>query len=468
MNEVWQLGAAALAARIRRRELTATAALEAVLARVSAVNPKVNAIVAVHAEEARAAAAAADHAVARGLPLGPLHGVPLTVKVNIDIAGWPTTQAVPGLANNVIGVDAPVVAQLRAAGAIPFAATNMPDFALRWHSDSSLHGVTRNPWDAIRVPGGSSGGAAAALAAGMGPLGLGNDVGGSLRYPALANGICSLKPTLGRIARASANQPHELPPSFQLMYVEGPMAREVEDLRTAWRAMSGPDWRDPWWVPAPLDGPPPAWPLRVAVTTNPGGLGVDPQVAAGVRAAADALANAGCAVEEVDPPRVPEACELWRRILFTEVRTLMMPLLKQFVSDDAVRSLELTESFVPTLDREGYAQALAERTALLRDWLAFMERFPIVLGPVSCSPPFKVGEDIIDAAHTRAIMDAQRLLVALNLLCLPVVVVPVGVGAGLPQAVQIIGQPFREDLCLEVAEMVERARGRITPIDPRG
>ena len=177
--------------------------VEAHLARIEAVNPKVNAVVRVLADEARAGAAEADReSPRRAGPLGPLHGVPCTVKENIDMAGLPTTQGVPALANAIAPADAPVVERMRAAGAIPIARTNLPDMGLRVHTDSSLHGLTRNPWNLGRTAAGSSGGEAAALATGMSPIGLGNDIGGSLRNPASACGIASIKPTTGRIPDA--------------------------------------------------------------------------------------------------------------------------------------------------------------------------------------------------------------------------------------------------------------------------
>ena len=396
----------------------------------------------------------------------------------------------PALALDIAPVDAPVVARMRAAGAIPVASTNMPDFALRWHTDSSLHGATRNPWDAARVPGGSSGGAAAALAAGMGPLSLGNDVGGSLRYPAQCCGVCSLRPGLGRVARAaprssgatatvraarppvapSLSRPSaapEMPVTFQLFWVEGPMARDVADVRRAFEAIAGPDPRDPWSVPASLRGPALSAPLRVAVTYDPGGLGVDPQVVDGVRAAAAALSEAGYEVEEIEPPHVLEAAEMWRRLMFTDTRNHLMPALREMVSADALRSMELNDPFIASFDLAGYSHALADRTRLLRDWLQFLERYPLVVGPVSTARPFAVGDDLVSVERSREIMESQRLIVAVTLLGLPAAIVPVGVADGLPQAVQIIGRPFREDTCLDAAEAIERRVGRITPIDPR-
>ncbi len=184
MSELWELSATNLVEKIRNREVSASEALESCIRRTEAVNPDINAITIIYADEARAAAQVADELQAKGGSIGPLHGIPVSVKENIDVKGWPTTWGLPAFENTISEVDAPIVAQLKEAGAIPFAATNLPDFALRWNTDSSLRGKTNNPWDAKRTPGGSSGGAAAALACGMGPLALGNDVGGSLRYPA--------------------------------------------------------------------------------------------------------------------------------------------------------------------------------------------------------------------------------------------------------------------------------------------
>jgi len=467
MSEPWQQSATALAAAIAAGELTASEALESCLARVEAVNGSVNAVTAVYAEQARAAAATADERQRRREALGPLHGVPFTVKENIDCAGWPTTLGVPAMAGAIAPADAPIVAQLRAAGAIPFAATNLPDFALRWDTDSSLHGRTVNPWDAGRTAGGSSGGAAAALATGLGPLALGNDIGGSLRYPAQCCGIASLKPGLGRIARANATLPEELPFGFQLMYVEGPMARSVADLRVALAAASGFDRRDPWWVPAPAAPGAPAEPRRIAVCADPLGMGVETQVADGVRRAADALADAGYALEEAEAPRIAEAMEIWASLLFTEVRAALLETVRLVCSADAVRSLDLIAPCAPDLDKAGLMRALAGRTTLLREWLAFFERYPLILGPVSTARPFAVGDDVHSEARSRAILESQRLIVAVNLLNLPVAVAPAGIAGGLPQAVQIIGPPFAEGWCLDAAAALETALGPMTPIDPR-
>src|SRR5258707_10755553 len=217
MSEIWQLSATELAQRIARRQLSSVEAVNAHLARIDAVNPALNAVVRVLADEARAGAVLADQALASGKTVGPLHGVPFTVKENIDMAGLPTTWGVPALAKAVVPVDAPVVERMRAAGAIPIARTNLPDMALRVHTDSSLHGLTRNPWHPGRTAGGSSGGEASALASGMSPIGLGNDIGGSPRDPANASGIPSIRPSAGRVPRAGYVPARDPFPAWELM-----------------------------------------------------------------------------------------------------------------------------------------------------------------------------------------------------------------------------------------------------------
>jgi len=467
MNDLWELDATRLAEVIRNGEASARDAVAACIGRIEAINGELNAITVVYGEEALAAAVAADQRQADGGSLGSLHGVPFAVKENIDVKGWPTTLGVPAFAGTTPPRDAPIVEQLKAAGAIPVAATNVPDFALRWHTESSLRGTTRNPWARDRTPGGSSGGSAAALATGMVPLALGNDLGGSLRVPAQFCGVASLRPSHGRVARANATMPGELPLSFQLMYVEGPMARRVADLDLALAAMSNGDARDPWWVPAPIEHARKPARHAIALTLDPGGMGVEPQVSAGVKKAAAALADAGYVIEEAEPPEVIEAMQMWRCLLFNETRSMLLDVVREFGAPNATRSLELCDPFIPDVSKNELIRTFAGRTHLFRQWLAFFERYPLILGPVSTEPPFTVGDDVLSTERSQRLMDSMRLVVAANLLGLPVAVVPTGIADGLPQAVQIIGAPFAEARCLQAASVVEDALGTLTPIAPR-
>jgi amidase len=267
MTELWRLTATDIAAGVRAGEFSAREVVESALARLTAVNPALNAMVMEFPDEARSAAQAIDDAIARGEAVGPLAGVPVTIKVNTDQAGHATTNGLRLQRDLVAEVDSPVVANLRKAGAVIIGRTNTPAFSLRHFTRNSLHGWTRNPWGRAITPGGSSGGAAAAVAAGIGALAQGTDIGGSVRYPAYACGIHGLRPSLGRVPAVnfSAKDRHI---GAQLMAVSGPLARTIADLRLAFGAMAQRDPRDPWWTPAPL------WlgdfPKRAALAMAPG------------------------------------------------------------------------------------------------------------------------------------------------------------------------------------------------------
>lgn len=456
-DDLWRAGAGELAAAIRRGEVSSVEVIESHLARVEAVNGHLNAVVRVLADEARAAAQAADEVAAAGAELGPLHGVPISVKDNIAVAGTPTTNGVPAFAEENAEEDALIVTRLKDAGAIVLTRTNLPDLGLRVHTDSYLYGVTRNPWAADRNVGGSSGGEGSALASGMSCLGLGNDIGGSLRIPAQCNGIASLKPTLGRIASATGGSM-----SGQLMAVDGPMARRVGDLRTAYELLGRYHRSDPWSVPVPLDLAPPASPVRVALVPEPSGGSTHPDVAAGVRAAGAALEAAGYAVEEIEPPMAAEARRAWEVFLGYELNTARQAL-KEVMSPEAydflVRALDMFGVESPA----EYEAMYGQRHAIASAWQDFQEDYPVTVAPIMTQPPFVVGYDLKEPGD---VLDQMRFEIALNLLGLPAVCVPTGVADGLPQVVEVIGGRYREGLCLEAAQAIEDALGIIAPIDP--
>src|SRR5881296_84210 len=436
-RDLWRWDAVDLAAAIRTRRISSHEATRAVLERLAAVNPVLNAVTVLLADQALAAADRADAAVRRGDALGPLHGVPVTIKENIDQEGVATPNGVPAFKDLVAKSDSPPVANWRRAGAVIVGRTNTPAFSLRWHTDNELRGRTYNPWNRARTPGGSSGGAAAALAVGIAPLAHGNDLGGSIRYPAYCCGVAGIRPTLGRVPAYNQTAAEERPPGTQLMS-----------------------------VPAPLVGEPVARPIRVALTVDPAKQGVHADVAAAVRAAGNALANAGYAVEEVEPPDVEAVATTWTTLCINEMRHVTQPYIRQHGGADINRSLDFTLAAVPDVDLDGYLRALALRARHVRDWTLFMERYPLVVGPVSTEPPFEVGFDTTSAARHAEVTRAQRLLVAVNLLGFPAVSVPTGLAGGLPLGVQVIGARYREDLCLDAAEVIEAQRPLPTPIDP--
>jgi amidase len=465
MSELWRKSALELAAMIRGGQASSREVVQAHLDRIAAVNPSVNAIVLLLAEQALSAADAADTAVASGEVLGPLHGVPVTVKENIDLAGTPTTQAVPALAQAVAPVDAPQVERLRAAGAIPIGRTNLPDFGLRVHTDSALHGLTRNPWNPGRTAGGSSGGEAAALATGMTTLGLGNDLGGSLRNPAHCCGVASIKPSAGSVPAATVIPPEDLPISYQLMAVEGVLARRVADVRAGFTAIAGEHPRDPISVPAVFTDLDPAARPRVAVLPEPPGGSTHPDVASAVRRAADALADDGFEVAEAVPPDYEQALELWSAILSPDLR-MAKPLLDELMGPGGRQFLSYALDQLPDHDVAGWAMAHMARNGLARRWSLWYQDYPVLLSPVWSQPAFPLDFDIASPEGALATLELMRPVLPANLLGTPAAVVPAGMADGLPVGVQVMGARYTELRCLAVAEAIENRLGPITPMDP--
>jgi len=312
MTEIWQMTATGLAAAIAARRLSAVDAATAALARLDEANPAINAVVAHRPEEVLAEAEAIDAALARGEDPGKLAGVPVSIKVNTDQIGHANTEGVRFNAERIATSNNPVVDNFRCSGAVILGRTNTPAFSLRWFTENTLYGATRNPIDPALTPGGSSGGAAAAVARGIGHIAHGTDIAGSIRYPAYACGVHGLRPTLGRIAAFNATMP-ERRIGAQLMAVSGPIARSIADLRAGLAALCAPDPRDPWYVPAPLEGAP--YRKRAKLCLRPDGLAIVPEVEAALLAGAMGLRDAGWEVEEVETiPPLREAATLQMRL----------------------------------------------------------------------------------------------------------------------------------------------------------
>ncbi|MFC6083782.1 amidase [Sphaerisporangium aureirubrum] len=464
MAELWEMGARELAGMVGERRVSCREVVEAHLGRIEEVGGQVNAVTVVLGDAALGAADETDRALRRGEAAGALAGVPMTVKENIDVAGSATTFGIEALRDAVAVRDAPHIAQLRAAGAIPIGRGNMPEFGMRWHTDNALRGATRNPWSAGHTPGGSSGGDAVAVATGMAALGMGNDGAGSLRWPARCCGVAALKPSLGRVAQAGPGSRRPMPFAFQLLGVHGVIARRVEDLRLAFAHMcGGPGDADPWYAPVPLRGPGPAAPLRVAVIgSGPG----DGDESGAVRRAAGLLAGAGYLVEERTPPALVRAAELHTQIMSAYGRVHEeQPPVETVASEGFVR---FWAAFEETWNRAAGERAfdpMMERAALVAAWAEWMTHTPLLLAPVCALPPFRVGTDL-DPGWLSGWPAALRATVAVNLLGLPAVTVPTGTSGGLPQAVQIIAPRFREDLCLDAASAVETGTPSLTPLTP--
>jgi amidase len=462
---LWRKSARDLAQLIATGDVSSREVVEAHLARVDEVNPRLNAIVRRLDHEARAAADRADDQRRSGAPLGPLHGVPCTVKENIDLAGTPTTNAVRALADAVSSSDAPIVERIRGAGAIPIGRTNLPDMGLRIHTDSSLHGLTRNPWHRERTAGGSSGGEASALASGMSPLGLGNDIGGSLRNPAHCCGIASIKPTQGVVPWATEIPPTSLGLASQLMLVDGVMARRIDDVRVGFDAVRGAHVRDPYSVPASLDGAPLDRPWRIAVMAEVPGGRTDPGIAAVVREVARLLESLGHEIVDAVPPRFESTVEMWSATLNAEL-SVMQPLLDGVMGDDARRFLEFGRDKFPQLDPTAIAFLHAERHELAREWSEWFGDHDVLLSPTWALPAFPHGFDVHDLASAEVVLETFRPVLAANLFGSPAVVVPAGMADGLPVGVQVSSWRHKDLVCLDVASVIDATTGLATPIDP--
>ena len=464
-GELWRLGAADLAAAIQSGEVSSRQVVEAHLDRIEQVNATVNAVVRVLADEALVAADEADRRRARDKLLGPLHGVPVSIKDAMDVAGDPTTYGLKTSLEDIPPSDSAEVAAIRSAGGIPFARTNAPDFLARWHTESSAYGATVNPWNPALTPGGSSGGESAAIATGMSPLGVGTDSGGSLRWPAQCGGIVSLKPTAGRIGTSSFFRGGGTVAN-QLWGVSGPMGRSVRDVVIGYEVLARRTALDPRWTPAPLDAGTGDGPVKVALVIDPAEGGVAESVAAGVKRAGAALADAGYIVDEGQPPVIQEAADMWAAIEIQELRTLAWQAFQDLALPDGAKMMGNILATVPELDLLAYMTAFTKRHDIARQWSEFMANYPLIVGPVCTQPPFPVGKDVESLEATQEIMRSMRFSVALSMLGLPVVVVPVGKDGGLPQSVQIIGGRFHEALCLQAGSAIEKRLGVITPVEP--
>jgi Asp-tRNA(Asn)/Glu-tRNA(Gln) amidotransferase A subunit family amidase len=471
MPELTLLSAVAMAEGVREKKFSPVELVEAHLKRIERVNGKLNAFVQVDAEGASRQARAAQTAVGRNKNLGPLHGVPITIKGSVGVAGLRCEAGTRLRAGFVASEDAPLVARLRAAGAIVLGTTNTPEMLMAWETDNLLYGRSNNPWDLSRTPGGSSGGEAAAIASGCSAAGVGSDSGGSIRVPAHFSGICGLKPTPGRIPATGHYPPSSGP--FALLGVVGPMARTVADLKALFEVMQGPDDGDPLSAPLPVRWPGPSAlkKTRIGYLEEDGRTPVTPETRAAVRTAADALKGAGFLVGPFCPEGLEESRQLWWKLFGIAGGMLLGPM------------MEGREADISPLLQEFYAWAVAERPhsgdSLLKTWmqrdfvrtrvLTQMREFPILLCPVAAIPAFRHGERSWQIeAKTVKYLDAFSYSEWFNLLGMPAAVVPVGRSAeGLPIAVQIVGRPWEEETVLSVAAVVEKQCGgwQAPPVD---
>src|ERR1700691_357945 len=464
MEDLWRLSAADIAALIRSKKVSAKQAASAALARLDAVNQSINAVVDHRPDDVLAQAVAIDAGIARNQDIRPLGGVPVTVKVNIDQEGFATTNGVKLQRDVIAATNSPVIDNLRKAGAVILGRTNCPAFSYRWFTTNLIHGDTRNPRDPGLTPGGSSGGAGAAVAAGIGHIAHGTDIAGSIRYPAYACGVHGLRPTVGPVAAFNASLP-ERSIGPQIAAVSGPLARTIGDLRIALAAMSAPDMRDPWWVPAPLEGP--AMPKRAALCLQPDGLEPVAEVKAAVADAAKRLERAGWVVEEIAAtPPLREAAELQTKLWLGDGYEAQLDTAEREGDPGALACLRGNRAKVFPFDAMTLSRVLTRRATLAREWLQFFETYSVLLMPVSGELPFPDGLDMRDDASFARVWRAQLAQIAIPFMGLPALTVSTGLVGRLPVGVQVVSGRFREDLCLLAGEAIEAGGTPSAPVDP--
>lgn len=465
-TDLWRLSATDLAAHTRGGDVTAEAAVQSSIDRMNAVNPALNAVVEDLSAEALERARALDTARASGAEPGPLHGVPVTIKVNVDQAGHATTNGLPALKDFIAAEDAPIVENLTRAGAVVVGRTNTPEFSFRADTDNPLYGRTWNPWGRHVSPGGSSGGAGAAVMAGMGALAHGNDIGGSLRFPAAANGAVTVKPGLGRVPAWNPSQKAERGILAQSMSVQGIIARHAADLHLSMPAAIAPDPRDPFHVPLPWRGETPEGPIRVGFTRETYEFDLHPEVARALDTARDALADAGYEIEEIDPPLLREAALDGYRALMGEVSALMAPDIRAAGSPQINAIFE--EYFVqfPPFEGTELLATMARRSHYARAWSHLLDRCPLVITPFLPQPFFAPDRDTEGPDGVREVLGSALWSYSMNFMGLPAGNLPIHL-ADLPQGpqpinVQIVGRRWREDLVVDACAAIEARVGTLS------
>jgi Asp-tRNA(Asn)/Glu-tRNA(Gln) amidotransferase A subunit family amidase len=461
MNSVFQFTISETLEKYRRKEISPVELIRAYCERVHALQPSLNAFVHLDCDSAIASARQAEEAIARGEKLTTLHGIPLTVKSCIDVAGWPCPAGSVLRKDYIATVNAPLVTRLENSGGIILGNTNTPEYLMAYETDNRLNGKTSNPWNLFYSPGGSSGGEAAAIASGCSMGGVGSDGGGSIRVPAHFSGICGMKPTPGRIPSTG----HFPPPggAFTWIGVVGPMARSVRDLRVLFNVLAGPDDGDPLSAPVPLEyqNPKKLRGTRIGLLQSSALGTATPATEEAVNQAARLLVGHGFLVEPISLEKLDAALNLWHffwRVIAVEIRnstkgqeSLLSPMLAEFLTLTADEPAVTFDSFIA---------ASIERDNVRMNILRQMRDVPILLSPVSSGPAFKHGAGNYRTGDPFNYRETMRYCQWVNLIGFPGLSIPMSHSPEkLPINVQLIGRPYEEELLLQIGQILERERG---------
>ena len=445
MEELWKLDAFKISKLFKKKEVSAVEICQQTINHIQNTNPKINAIVVDTFEEARKTAQLLDEKLAKNENLGDLAGVPVTVKVNTDQIGYASTNGLRIQKNLVAKEDSPVVKNLKKSDALIVGRTNTPAFSIHWFTRNSLHGHTLNPHNKNITPGGSSGGAAAATAAGMGAIGHGTDIAGSIRYPAYACGIHGLRPSLGRVPMINYTTP-DRHIGGQIMAVSGPLARSIKDIEIGLKAMSQENFDDPWWTPIPFSFDNPI--KKIALITEIKGLKVDPVVTEELKKVAKCLEQTGWIIEEPEAPDFSEAAKFQAALWLGEFRR---------TGGEAIKKEKI----------DNFMDALQQRAKISRNWNKFFDKYPLILCPITGDLPFPDLKDLESPSSFDLVFDSMLPQIAPPYLGLPGLSFATGkTEDNIPLGVQFISRKFREDVLLNVGYELENYFSPIKPVIP--
>ena len=458
--KLWQLTATEIIKKIKNKEISVRESVDSAINRSEEVNPKINAVVTSMGSAALERADSLDQKIKNGEDIGILGGVPVTVKVNVDQIGYATTNGLKIQKGLVAKQNNPVISNLEKSGAIIIGRTNTPAFSLRWFTRNTLHGHTLNPINKNITPGGSSGGAAAAVAAGIGAIGHGTDIAGSIRYPAYACGVHGLRPSLGRVPAHNFSGPDRFI-GGQLMAVSGPIARSIEDLKVSFNAMSRPDSYDPWYMPVPLKGEPRS--KKVALCLSPDGMKVSEEVKSALISSAKLLEEAGWEIHDVDTPPLRKAMESQLMLWMAEMQHGAAEAVIKENDPDANMVYQRLKNLCPTVDLNVIMKVLQSRASLVREWRLFLKDYPVMLCPVSGELPFDDLKDVGSQQNFEDIIEAQLTQIGLPFISLPGLTVTTGMVGDRPVGIQVVSDFYREDLMLDVGSILGKTIGVVDP-----
>ena len=457
MTQIWQMTATEIAEAVRSGEMSATEVAKAHLDRLDAVNPQINAVVQDCRADALEAAGQVDAAIARGDDPGVLCGVPVTIKVNVDQKGHATTNGLAIQKDLIADHDSPVVSNIRKAGGVIVGRTNTPAFSMRWFTTNGLPGQTLTPRDTGLTPGGSSGGASAAVAAGICALGHGTDIAGSIRYPAYACGLHGLRPTLGRVPAYNASGADRYI-GAQVMAVSGPIARSIADIELGLSAMAAANPLDPWNVPIAVG--PRAFAKRAALTIAPDGMPVADEVRAALQKTAEVLRSAGWTVDEVTCPPMRAAAAINACLWMADTQLGARAMIAKEADPDAnfvFDQISRDAGAVGFTDRMGALQA---RVGLMRQWDLFLQEYPLFICPVSGELPFVQQLDVRSTDDVARVFEAQLTQRGLPVVGVPSLAVATGETGSCPVGVQLTAPKFREDILIAAGCDIEAVCGK--------